>query len=33
MVFKVLLVNGGSGVGKSTVVGELCENWGLLGKL
>lgn len=27
MVFRVLLVNGGSGVGKSTVVGELCENW------
>lgn len=27
MVFRVLLVNGGSGVGKSTVVGELCEDW------
>ena len=28
MVFRVLLVNGGSGVGKSTVVGKLCEEWG-----
>lgn len=28
MVFRVLLVNGGSGVGKSTVVGELCKEWG-----
>lgn len=28
MVFKVLLVNGGSGVGKSTVVRKLCEEWG-----
>lgn len=27
MVFRVLLVNGGSGVGKSTVVGELCNGW------
>ena len=27
MVFRVLLVNGGSGVGKSTVVGKLCEEW------
>lgn len=27
MVFKVLLVNGGSGVGKNTVVGELCNGW------
>ena len=27
MVYKVLLVNGGSGVGKSTVVGELCSGW------
>ena len=27
MVFRVLLVNGGSGVGKSTVVGMLCEEW------
>lgn len=27
MVFRVLLVNGGSGVGKSTVVGELCSGW------
>ena len=28
MVFRVLLVNGGSGVGKSIVVGKLCEEWG-----
>lgn len=28
MVFRVLLVNGGSGVGKSTVVGKLCDEWG-----
>lgn len=28
MVFRVLLVNGGNGVGKSTVVGELCSGWG-----
>lgn len=28
MVFRVLLVNCGSGVGKSTVVGELCSEWG-----
>ena len=27
MVFRVLLVNGGSGVGKSTVVGKLCSGW------
>ena len=27
MVFRVLLVNGGSGVGKSTVVGMLCSGW------
>lgn len=27
MVFRVLLVNGGSGVGKSTVVGKLCNGW------
>lgn len=27
MVFRVLLVNGGSGIGKSTVVGELCNGW------
>lgn len=27
MVFRVLLVNGDNGVGKSTVVGELCSGW------
>lgn len=28
MVFRVLLVNGGSGIGKSTVVRRLCDGWG-----
>lgn len=33
MVYKVLLVNGGSGVGKSTVVAELCSGWEVFGQV